>query len=117
VFFLMILGMIELGRAIMVQQMLTNAAREGARLGVLEGTTVTEISDRVKDFLPTLPTSGGLSIDVNPDGPTYPPAAGEPVEVVVSIPFTEVSWVPVPKYLVGGVNLSATAVMRREGVE
>jgi hypothetical protein len=109
--------MIEVGRAVMVQQMLTNAAREGARIGVVEGTTVANVQQRVKDFLPSLPTGGGLTVNVNPNGPTYPPAAGERVEVVVSIPFSEVSWVPVPKYLVGGTKLTATAIMRREGVE
>ena len=34
-FFLMVFGMIEFGRAIMVQQVLTNASREGARVAVL----------------------------------------------------------------------------------
>ncbi len=35
IFFLLIFGMIEFGRVVMVQQLLTNASREGARLGVL----------------------------------------------------------------------------------
>lgn len=116
VFFLMILGMLELGRAVMVQQMLTNAAREGARVGVLDNKTVADIETQVKRFLPSLPTGGSLAIRVNPNGPDYPSNPGDPVEVVVSIAFSEVSWVPVPKYLSGGVNLSATAIMRREGV-
>ncbi|MGB6041722.1 MAG: TadE family protein, partial [Pirellulales bacterium] len=35
-FVLMVMGMIEVGRAIMVQQVLTNASREGARRAVLD---------------------------------------------------------------------------------
>jgi len=114
-FFIMVLGMIEIGRGIMVQQMLTNASREGARLGVLDGTTVQNIQNTVKSYLPSLPTNGGLQIQVNP-GSTYPSGYGEPVTVRVSIPFSEVSWLPVPNYL-GGTTLSATTVMRRETVQ
>ncbi len=39
VFFLLVFGMIEFGRAIMVQQILTNASREGARVAVLDSPT------------------------------------------------------------------------------
>ncbi len=37
IFFMMIMGMLELGRAVMVQQVITNASREGARVAVLDG--------------------------------------------------------------------------------
>ncbi len=39
VFFLMVFGMIEFGRAIMVKQVMTNAARDGARLAILDSPT------------------------------------------------------------------------------
>ena len=38
-FFMLVFGMIEFGRAIMVEQILTNAAREGARVAVLDSAT------------------------------------------------------------------------------
>jgi Flp pilus assembly protein TadG len=41
--FLLIFGMIEFGRMVMVQQILTNASREGARRGILEQSTATEV--------------------------------------------------------------------------
>ena len=51
VFVLLVFGMIEFGRAVMVQQVLVNASREGARQAVLDGSTVAEIEDRVSTYL------------------------------------------------------------------
>ena len=39
VFFLLVFGMIEYGRMVMVQQIIVNAAREGCRAAVLDGST------------------------------------------------------------------------------
>ncbi|NMC19699.1 MAG: pilus assembly protein [Thermogutta sp.] len=110
-FFLLLLGMIEFGRMVMVQQVITNASREGARLGVLDGTTTTEITNAVEAYL----ASGGVrnaTVTVTPDPPSQ---AGydEPVTVTVRVPFSQVSWLPTPMFL-GGTELSAVTVMRRE---
>src|SRR3954469_14257490 len=43
-FVTLVLGIIELGRALMVQHLLTNAARQACRVGVLPGKTNSEIS-------------------------------------------------------------------------
>ena len=43
VFLLMVLGMLEIGRVLMVQQILTNASREGARRAVLDGATAADV--------------------------------------------------------------------------
>src|SRR5688572_9227995 len=51
VFILLIFGMIEYGRMVMVQQMLTNASREGARRAVLEGASESDVQQVVKDYL------------------------------------------------------------------
>ena len=50
-------GIFEFGRAYQTQQVLTNAAREGARVAVIEGTTDAEVRTRVRDYV----TRGGLS--------------------------------------------------------
>ena len=42
IFSMLVFGMIEFGRAIMVEQILTNAAREGARVAVLDSATSDE---------------------------------------------------------------------------
>ena len=44
---MLVLGMIEFGRMMMVEQILTNAAREGARKAVLPGVTKTQAESAV----------------------------------------------------------------------
>ncbi|REJ67277.1 MAG: pilus assembly protein [Planctomycetota bacterium] len=114
VFFLMVLGMIEIGRAVMVQQVITNASREGARRAVLDGATAADVQNFVNTYLTnaSLP-SGTISF---PQGNPENAGFGSPVEVRVSIPFSQVSWLPSPMYL-GGENLEASTVMRRETVQ
>ena len=115
-FFLLIFGMIEYGRMVMVQQVITNASREGARLAVLDGATYAEVDARVDEYLvsASIDTASAV-VTVAPDPPTNA-AFGDPITVSVSIPFAEVSWLPSPMYL-GGKTLSATTVMRRESVQ
>ena len=43
IFLLLVFGMIEYGRMVMVQQVLTNASREGARVAVLDGSTAQQV--------------------------------------------------------------------------
>ena len=50
-------GIFEFGRAYQTWQVLTNAAREGARLAVISGTTDDAVRQRVNAYL----TGGGLS--------------------------------------------------------
>lgn len=110
-FFLLLFGMVEIGRAIMVQQVLTNASREGARLGVLDGTTTAEVTTAVNTYLQNAAV-GVATVTVSPSPPSSA-GYGEPVTVTVSTPFNQESWLPSPIYL-GGRTLSASTVMRRE---
>ncbi len=114
VFLLLVFGMIEYGRMVMVQQVITNASREGARCGVLDGSNHQDVVDIVTQYL----NSGGIqgaNITVTPTNPEDA-EFGDPVTVTVDIPFSQVSWLPSPMYL-GGKTLSATTVMRRESVQ
>jgi len=116
VFFLLVFGMIEYGRLVMVQQVITNASREGARRAVLDGATTSEVETTVEDFL----TSAGIdpddvTITCNPSPPSDA-AFGEPVTVQITVPFTAVSWLPSPMYL-GETTMQASTVMRRESVQ
>lgn len=71
-FFMVLLGVIEAGRFVSVYQTLTDAAREGARLGVAPDTgtsnrpSVGEISAEVQRFLDSNAISGAV-IAVDPD--------------------------------------------------
>ena len=114
VFLLLVFGMIEYGRMVMVQQVLTNASREGARVAVLDGSTSQEVQDTVNQYLNSGSISGAV-ITVDPANPADA-GFGDPVTVSVDIGFSQVSWLPSPMYL-GGQTLSATTVMRRECVQ
>jgi len=112
VFFLLLFGMVEHGRMVMVQQLLTNATREGARQAVLDGSTTEAVKDVVEQYL------ANSKITVQRDDITVTPtpsatAFGDPINVTVSTPFTEVSWLPSPLFL-GATELQASSVMRRE---
>lgn len=114
VFFLVILGMIEFGRVAMVQQVITNAAREGARIAVLDGATKTKVKSKVEDYLNSAGISGS-SLTVSPDPPDSA-KYGESVTVGVSVPFSQVSWLPTPQFI-GNQQLRSESIMRRETVE
>jgi Flp pilus assembly protein TadG len=114
VFFLLIFGMIEYGRMVMVQQVLTNATREGARRAVLDGATTNDIRNVVQEYL-TNSSIGNATVSVSPDPPSSA-GSGEPVTVTVSIGFDQVSWLPSPMFL-GGKTMTAESVMRRESVD
>jgi len=114
VFFLFIFGMFEFGRVVMVQQFLTNATREGARVGILDNSTTSEVTTAVNTYLNSANIQGA-TITVTPNPPstaTY----GSPVTVSVSVPFSKVSWLPSPMFL-SGKTLTASSVMRRETVQ
>ena len=111
VFVALLFGMIEFGRMVMVQQVLTNASREGARQAVLDGTTPADITSTVNSYLLSAGISGA-TITMNPNPPSGA-ANGVPVTITVSIPFTQVSWLSTPMYL-NGQTLQAATVMRRE---
>jgi Flp pilus assembly protein TadG len=116
VFFMLVIGMVEFGRAMMVQQALTNAARQGARLATLDSTN--NSSNPTPTSLVTTEVNQALSA-ANISGastaisPALPAAAGQDVSVTVSVPYTSVTWVPSPWFL-GGATLTSNCVMRRE---
>lgn len=114
VFFLLVFGMIEYGRMVMVQQVLTNASREGARQAVLDGSTTALVTTVVTGYLSSSSITGA-TVTVTPDPPGNA-AFGEPVTVTVSVAFSQVSWIPSPMFL-GGTTMSATTVMRRESLQ
>ena len=108
--FLFILGMIEFGRATWVQEQMTNAAREGARRGLLPNSTSAEVQQVVVDYLGRAGVSGVTTSQVTA---TVPEAQGQWVVVTVTIPFNNVSLLSVPKWL-GSKSLQVTVQMQKE---
>ncbi len=119
-FFLLIMGMIEIGRGVMVQQIITNASREGARLAVLPGSTTAEVINRVHDILETSGISGETTEIFDENGSPLDPqntGYGDVISVVITVPFSEVSWLPGADKYLAGTDLTATTVMRGERVQ
>lgn len=123
IFVAVTLGIVEFGRAMMVGQLVTNAAREGARLAIIDGSTNQNVIDYIKGFMTE--SAGVNPADLN-IVITVTPATGNPnpnnnvalamprdlVTVFVSVPFNKVSYVT-GNYL-DGKNLSGRSAMRHE---
>ena len=107
------LGVIEFSRALTVQQVLTNAVREGARQATLDGSSSAEVKEKVAENL----TIG--KIDSTAGEVTITPTSldgaksGTTVTVAVQVPYNKVSWLPMPRYL-GNTVLGSQCSMRHE---
>jgi len=117
IFFMLIFGIIEFGRAYMVLQLLTESARVGCRQGVLEGTTTQQIKDAAVNYLTAVGISGeSVKVSINDGAGNVTEASAVPayteITVVVSVTVSKTSWVPQlsrPKK-----SLSGQWTMRRE---
>jgi Flp pilus assembly protein TadG len=113
VFFMMIIGFIEFGRALMVQQVLINASRVGARMASTTGATSGGVQTAVQDYTASVAVSG-VTVTVSPDPASA--IAGTAITVTASVPFNDVSWMASPWFL-SGKTLTANSQMRKEGFE
>jgi Flp pilus assembly protein TadG len=114
--FMLLLGIIELGRGLMLKHMLTNAARAGCRVGVVEGTKYDDVVAGVNATLtPIGISSDTVTVQVNDvtgNGLVNTASATDELTVIVSVPMSTVSWVPYPQYLPS--SLSGQYTLRRE---
>ncbi|MCH7987641.1 MAG: pilus assembly protein [Planctomycetes bacterium] len=123
VFLMVVWGIIEFGRGMMVANMVTNAAREGARLAVIDGNTNTDVQNSITSFLQQAinVSPGEITVTIgideapgNPDSLNILANASprDLVNIVVSVPFDSVSFIP-GDYL-SGKSLVGRASMRHE---
>jgi hypothetical protein len=113
VFFLMVIGFLEFGRALMVQQVLINASRVGARQAITAAATAAEVQIAVHDYAEGVAVPS-VAVEVTPD-----PAAAAPGQMIIvrtSVDFGQVSWLASPWFL-RGKTLSASSRMRKEGFQ
>ncbi len=113
VFFLMVIGFIEFGRALMVQQVLINASRVGARMASTTGATTSGVQSAVQTYATGVAVPG-VTVTVSPNPATA--SAGTTITVTTTVPFSHVSWMSSPWFL-GGKTLRASSQMRKEGYE
>lgn len=114
-------GVVEFGRAYQTSQVLASAAREGARVAVLQNSAAAAVDAKVRHYL----QMGGLTSD-GTVGVTTAAVAADSVakapgsEVTISYPFQFVVLQPVAQLLVSGslidspITVTATSVMRNE---
>jgi Flp pilus assembly protein TadG len=116
-------GIVEFGRAYETSQVITNAAREGARVAILPNQAAGAVDTRVRQYLNVggLVSDSSVGVAVTPatvatGGGSTAPAS----QVTVTYPFTFIVMQPVAQLLVSGsmvgqpITVTKTAVMRNE---
>jgi Flp pilus assembly protein TadG len=107
------MGMIEVGRVVMVKQLMVNASREGARKAILPSTTAEETKALVQQELANAAIHGA-EVMISPAS-LAGAAAGTPVTVSISVPASQVSWIPNPAFTITQ-TITASTTMRRESL-
>ena len=130
----LILGMCEMGRAMMVKDILTNAARKGCRTGVTLGKTYQNVLDDVNNILTdnslpsakatitvqiatytgtsTTPSWGSFTTVTSSS--TYTPKPLDKVLVKLSMNVADVLWFA-PTFMSNTAVESETVIMLRQG--
>lgn len=107
---ILLFGIIEFGWVFMVRQTLTNAAREGVRVAVLQTATETDVMNRVRSVMEPI----GYVEDV--DWFATSSAMDDEVQwVTVTMPIDKVALTG-GFILHGGYDLGGTSTMRKAGV-
>lgn len=113
------IGIIEFGRAFQTWQVVTNAAREGARVAVLPGMSDDAVKTRVKDYMKMgldNPASAAIVINrtttVSLGGATTASAS----RVQVDYPFTFIVLQPLAQLLVKNSTVGEAMTMRSAAI-
>jgi Flp pilus assembly protein TadG len=120
---LVAVGIFEFGRAYQTWQILTNAAREGARMAVLPDPTSGTVETRVRDYMQAgqLSEAGTAAVDVNRSATMDVNGRAVSVsQVSIDYPFSFIVLQPVARLVApttslgGAVVMHAQALMRNE---
>ena len=113
VLMLILFGIIEFGLALHRQAILTNASREGARLGIVQSIpaiTTGQIDARINTYLTAAGIApGSVTRAISP----IVPVTGTPVTVTLTLPYTY-AVLPGLTSIVPTINLVASTVMSHE---
>ena len=114
-------GIFEFGRAYQTWQVLTNAAREGARIAVLTGTTDAAVTTRVRNYMQagSLPNYATATVKITRDIALTGPDTGSSIQI--DYPFQFMVLNPVVKLIAPSDNktgapitMRSSALMRNE---
>ena len=117
---LIAVGIFEFGRAYQTWQVLTNAAREGARVAILSDKTDADVETTVRNYMSGggLPNSASAPVVVNRNVPMGPNTASQ---ITINYPFSFIVLNPVVKLVTKSSNtgkpltMQSVALMRNEG--
>ncbi len=117
--FLVVLGIIEFGRAFMVAQLVTNVARDAARRAVVDGSTNATVKQKLEQFLKesTGINAADVTVTITVDNPqagneVADAEAGDACTVKVEIPFSKVQYIAAA--FLKGKKLRSQVTMRHE---
>jgi len=118
VLFFAFLGLIEVGRGLMVSELLNHAAHIGARKAVIQKSTsssTADVTSAVNTFLSSAGVSGATTrVYVNDsEADANTAQQNDEVAVVVNIPVSSVTWVPGGSFLKNR-SLYGRFLLRRE---
>ena len=120
---LIAVGIFEFGRAYQTFQILTNAAREGARIAVLPGIDDTDVEERVQEYLAAGRLADAEEADVSIDRNTEIDIGDDTASasmVEVTYPFTFMVLQGIASLVVDGstagepLEMTTSATMRNE---
>jgi hypothetical protein len=106
IFMLIVLGIVEFGRAFMVANLLAEAARHGVRTAIVPGSVNSEVIEEVKSRVSEMASVSAEFVDVEITVTAYP-ANPDPqndlrdaqkrdlVSISVAVPFSKVNVVPI----------------------
>jgi len=111
-FFLFVFAIIDIGRSMMVVSLLNNAARTGARVGVIPGKTTGDIQAAANQAVVGV---SGMTTTVKVNGADQDASAaqsGDSITVSVSAPASSVTWLPITWFVTG--TLRGQFTLQRE---
>ncbi|GAB4139759.1 MAG: hypothetical protein Tsb009_08860 [Planctomycetaceae bacterium] len=114
-FFLLVFAMVEFSRMVMVQQSLTNAAREAGRIAALKTTTASSDAETAaRTFLQSSISNASdpniVSISISPSNLSNM-ATGTAITTTVSVKYSDISWMP-PAFLSNAVLRGKATIIR-----
>jgi Flp pilus assembly protein TadG len=113
---ILILGMFELSRVLLVKETLSNAAQQACRTASRQATTNSDVAQEVTDVMSAAGiNSSSVTIQVNDAASDVATAKRfDKVSVRVSVPVSQVFWVSTI-FVSGSTIESETVVMMRQG--
>jgi Flp pilus assembly protein TadG len=112
---LIMVGIFEIGRAYQTWQVLTNAAREGARASIIPNTSAGTVTATVRNYMANGQLSKSATATVNVDQAATMTVNGVPVNaslVTVDYPFDFIILQPIARLVVPGTNVGQSMTMR-----